>query len=89
MAYWRRKPATGLILHSDRGVQSASHEYRALLLDYRMVQSMSRKANCWDNAVMESFFKTLKVERVHHLRYALRVTSTSKARSRRLYRGLL
>ena len=76
MAYWRRKPAAGLILHSDRGGKSASHEYRALLLDYRMVQPMSRKANCWDNAVMESFFKTLKVERVHRLRY------TSRAQAR-------
>ncbi len=76
MAYWRRKPAAGLILHSDRGVQYASHGHRALLVDYRMVQSMSRKANCWDNAVMESFFKTLKVERVHQLRY------TSRAQAR-------
>jgi putative transposase len=72
MAYWRRKPGAGLILHADRGGKSASHAYRALLSDYRMVPSMSRKANGWDNAVMESFFKTLKVERVHRLRYASR-----------------
>jgi putative transposase len=72
MAYWRRKPTAGLILHSDRGVQYASAEHRNLIKQYRMVQSMSRKANCWDNAPMESFFKTLKVERVHRLRYPTR-----------------
>jgi len=47
-AYWRRKPAAGLIMHSDRGSQYASKEYRQLLKDYRMTQSMSRRANCWD-----------------------------------------
>jgi putative transposase len=62
-AYWRRKPGPGLIMHSDRGSQYASDSYRRLIKDYRMTQSMSRKANCWDNAPMESFFKTLKVER--------------------------
>ena len=72
MAYFRRKPSAGLVAHSDRGVQYASHAYRAQLAQYRMVQSMSRKANCWDNAPMESFFKTLKVERVHQLRYQTR-----------------
>lgn len=72
MAYWQRKPAPGLIIHSDRGVQYASREYRSLLTGYKMQQSMSRRANCWDNSVMESFFKTLKVERVHRLQYASR-----------------
>ena len=72
MAYWRRKPAAGLIMHSDRGVQYASEEHRGLISEYRMVQSMSRKANCWDNSPMESFFKTLKVEWVHRWRYATR-----------------
>ena len=71
-AYWRRKPAPGLIMHTDRGSQYASESYRALIRDYRLVQSMSRKANCWDHAPMESFFKTLNVERVHRLRYATR-----------------
>ena len=71
-AYWRRKPSQGLILHSDRGSQYASHQHRQLIKDYAMIQSMSRKANCWDNAVMESFFKTLKVERIHQLRYPTR-----------------
>ena len=71
-AYGHRKPATGLIMHSDRGSQYASDTHRRLLSDYGMVQSMSRRANCWDNAAMESFFKTLKVERVHRLHYATR-----------------
>jgi putative transposase len=68
-AYWRRKPGPGLIMHSDRGSQYASDSYRRLIKDYRMTQSMSRKANCWDNAPMESFFKTLKVERTDQFRY--------------------
>lgn len=71
-AYWRRKPAPGLIMHTDRGSQYASKIHRGLIKDYSIVQSMSRKGNCWDNAPMESFFKTLKVERVHQLRYETR-----------------
>jgi len=71
-AYWQRKPAVGLIMHSDRGSQYASANHRQLIKDYRMVQSMSRRANCWDNSAMESFFKTLKVERTHLLRYDTR-----------------
>ena len=70
--YWRRKPPEGLIMHSDRGSQYASDNHRQLIKDYRMIQSMSRRANCWDNATMESFFKTLKVERIHLLRYDTR-----------------
>ena len=72
MAYWRRRPAKGLLAHSDRGVQYASRAYRKLLDDLRLVQSMSRRACCWDNSAMESFFKTLKVERVYQLRYETR-----------------
>ena len=71
-AYWRRKPSVGLIMNSDRGSQYASDSHRTLIKDYGMIQSMSRKANCWDNAAMESFFKTLKVERIHQLRYDTR-----------------
>ena len=71
-AYWRRKPSAGLIMHSDRGSQYASDNHRQLIKDYGMIQSMSRRANCWDNASMESFFKTLKVERTHRLRYDTR-----------------
>ena len=71
-AYWRRKPAVGLIMHSDRGTQYASDSHQRLIKDYRMIQSMSGRANCWDNSPMESFFKTLKVERIHQLRYDTR-----------------
>lgn len=71
-AYWRRKPAPGLIMHTDRGSQYASEVHRGLIKDYGIVQSMSRKGNCWDNSPMESFFKTLKVERIHQLRYETR-----------------
>ena len=76
-AYWHRRPAPGLILHSDRGSQYASDQYRRLIADFRLVQSMSRRGNCWDNAPMESFYKTLKVERVYQLNYRTR----DKARS--------
>ncbi len=59
-----RRPSPGLIHHSDRGTQYASAEYRALLQQHGLVCSMSRRANCWDNAVAESFFSTLKTELV-------------------------
>jgi len=72
MAYFRRKPSAGLVHHSDRGSQYCSHAYQDLLADYGMVASMSRKGNCWDNAPMESFFNSLKNERVFHQRYVTR-----------------
>ena len=72
MAYWRRRPQPGLLMHSDRGSQFASDSYRKLIKQFRMTQSMSRKGNCWDNAPMESFFKTLKVEHTYRLRYTSR-----------------
>lgn len=71
-AYWQRKPPPGLIMHTDRGSQYAGNRHRTLIRDFCMVQSMSRKGNCWDNAPMESFFKTLKIERVHPLHYDTR-----------------
>ena len=70
MALGARKPAAGLVLHSDRGSQYASHEYQALLKQHGVVCSMSRKGNCWDNAVMERFFLSLKMERVWRQDYA-------------------
>ena len=72
MAWFRRKPGPGLIHHSDRGSQYASAAFQAKLAEYRMVCSMSRKGNCWDNAPTESFFNSLKNERVHGQRYATR-----------------
>lgn len=72
MAYRRRRPGKGLIHHSDRGSQYASDDYGDLLKSYGMRMSMSRKGDCWDNAVMESFFGTLKNELVHHRKYRTR-----------------
>lgn len=69
MAVSKRKVEPGLILHSDRGVQYRSGEYQRKLLDHKIKPSMSRKANCWDNAVVESFFARLKVESVHGERF--------------------
>ncbi|GAB6140193.1 hypothetical protein JCM14076_09220 [Methylosoma difficile] len=66
MAIWKRKPAKDLLWHTDRGSQYASESHRSLLKQYDIRQSISRKGNCWDNAVSESFFHTLKTERVHH-----------------------
>ena len=64
MALQQRRPAPGLVHHTDRGVQYAAHAYRALLAAHGLVPSMSRQGNCWDNAVAESFFATLKRELV-------------------------
>ena len=69
MAIWQRKPEAGLIWHTDRGSQYASDSHRAILKDHEVIQSMSRKGNCWDNAVAESFFHTLKTELVHHHKF--------------------
>jgi putative transposase len=71
-AYWQRKPGAGLLVHTDRGSQYAGHEYRRLAAQFGITMSMSRKGNAWDNAAMESFFKTLKVERIYQVRYDTR-----------------
>ena len=65
MALGRRGPAAGLVHHSDRGCQYAADAYQRVLRAHGVVCSMSRKGNCWDNAVTESFFATLKTELVH------------------------
>jgi putative transposase len=72
MAWFRRHPEPGLIHHSDRGSQYASQAFQAKLTQYDMRCSMSRKGNCWDNAPTESFFNSLKNERVHGQRYRTR-----------------
>jgi transposase InsO family protein len=72
MAIWRRRPAPGLIFHSDRGSQYCSNDFQKMLKINEMVSSMSRKGNCWDNAVAESFFGSLKTERVFFSRYKTR-----------------
>ena len=65
MALGRRLPASGLVHHSDRGTQYTAATYQAVLDEYGIVCSMSRKGDCWDNAVTESFFGTLKTELLH------------------------
>lgn len=62
MAIWRRKPSKGLVWHSDRGSQYCSKSHRIILKDHGILQSMSSKGDCWDNATSESFFSTLKRE---------------------------
>jgi putative transposase len=64
---WRRKPPQGLMIHSDGGVQFCCQGFRSVLATHKFVQSMSRKGNCWDNAVAESFFRTLKTELIYHI----------------------
>lgn len=73
MATWQRKPKAGLIHHSDRGSQYASKEFRQLLKIRGFEGSMSRKGDCWDNAVVESFFGSLKQERVQWKSYQTRL----------------
>jgi putative transposase len=70
MAICQRRPAPGLIVHSDRGSQYASQEYRNVLGRHGLIGSMSRKGNCWDNDVMERLFLNLKMERVWRRDYA-------------------
>jgi transposase InsO family protein len=74
-AIMRRPPPEGLIHHSDRGSQYASGEYQELLKKYKITPSMSRKGDCWDNAVGESFVHTLKVEKIHRCRFMTRETA--------------
>lgn len=72
MALLQRRPQAGLIHHSDRGSQYTCHDYQALLSKHKMLPSMSRAGNAYDNAPMESFFATLKTELVHHCRFHTR-----------------
>ena len=64
-----RRPGPGLMIHSDRGVQYACKDFRQVLEKHNFIQSMSRKGDCWDNAVAESFFNVLKSELIHHERF--------------------
>ena len=71
-AIWRRRPPSGVIFHSDQGVQYACQALRDLLHHYKFIQSMSGKGNCYDNAVAESFFHTLKTELIYFENYITR-----------------
>jgi putative transposase len=72
MAVWRRRPAESLLHHSDQGSQYTSEAFQRLLHELGVTCSMSRSGNVWDNAVMESFFSTMKIERCHRRHYATR-----------------
>ena len=72
MAIWQRRPSPGLIFHNDRGSQYCSADFQKLLKTHHMKPSMSRKGDCWDNAVAESFFASLKTERVFLKKYRTR-----------------
>ena len=68
----------GLICHSDRGSQYAGNHFKALLAQNEFVGSMSKKGDCWDNAVAESFFHTLKVELIHRTKFKTRAEAKGK-----------
>ena len=69
MAYQSRNPSDGVLFHSDQGSHYTSLTFRQQLWRYRMRQSMSRRGNCWDNAVVERFFRSLKTEWVPKIGY--------------------
>jgi len=79
-AVQQKRPAAGLIHHSDRGSQYCALDYRKLLEQFGMVASMSRRGNCYDNAPMESFWGSLKNELVHHCRYSTRAEAEASIR---------
>ena len=78
MALWRRKMSKGVIVHSDRGSQYCSAVYQCLLRNNQLVCSMSKKGDCYDNAAMESWNHSLKVEAIHGERFTTRETSRAQ-----------
>jgi putative transposase len=77
MACWRRRPKNPVIIHSDQGSQFGSDEFNRWCQDNALRPSMSRRGNCWDNAVAESFFSSLKKERIKRQIYASRQEAQS------------
>ena len=78
MAVWRRRPKDSVIIHSDQGSQFGSDEFNRWCKDNRLSPSMSRRGNCWDNAVAESFFSNLKSEQIKKRIYATRAEAKSE-----------
>ena len=78
MAVWRRKPKQPVIIHSDQGSQFASDDFARWCKDNRLIPSMSRRGNCYDNAVAESFFSSLKKERIKRKIYSTREDAKSE-----------
>jgi putative transposase len=77
MAVWRRRPRQPVIIHSDQGSQFGSDDFMRWCADNRLIPSMSRRGNCYDNAVAESFFSSLKKERIRRRIYASRQEAKS------------
>jgi putative transposase len=77
MALWRRNPKNKVLIHSDQGSQYTSHEWQTFLRHHNLESSMSRRGNCHDNAVAESFFQLLKRERIKKKIYATRTEARS------------
>ena len=77
MAVWRRRPKTAVMMHFDQGSQFESDEFNRWCKNNKLVPSMSRRGNCWDNAVAESFFSSLKKERIKWRIYAYRQEAKS------------
>ena len=77
MAVWRRRPSKTVLVHSDQGCQFTSHEWQDFLKSHKLQPSMSRRGNCHDNAVAESFFQLLKRERIRRKTYATRQAARS------------
>lgn len=77
MAVRQRRPPAGLIVHTDRGSQYTSHDFKSMVAKQGAILSMSGVGNCYDNAVAESFFGTQKLERVHHVAYQTRAEAAS------------
>lgn len=78
MALWRRKRPHGVIVHSDRGSQYCGHEYQKLLRDHKLICSMSKKGDCYDNAAMESWNHSFKVEAIHGERFITRAEAKAQ-----------
>lgn len=72
MAIWQRKPPKGLVWHTDRGSQYCAASHAKIIKQHGIIQSMSRKGNCWDNAVAESFFHTIKTELIYQTKFETR-----------------
>jgi putative transposase len=72
MAVWRRKPKAKVYVPADQGAQFTGHKWQEFLEQHNLVPSMSRRGNCWDNAVAESCFNLLKRERIRHKKYKTR-----------------
>ena len=81
MAVWRRKPKQDVMVHSDQGSQYSSSDWRSFLKANNLIASMSRRGNCHDNAVAESFFQLLKRERIKRKIYTTREDARSDARA--------